>query len=67
METSHETQSGRGHLAARHTTNVVAGVRQSGVVPRLSRHPATQVRLPPRPGEHTEEVIGQWLSATHDN
>jgi alpha-methylacyl-CoA racemase len=48
------------HLAARGTTAVVADVLQPAVAPRLSHHPATPVRTPPSPGEHTAEVLEEW-------
>ena len=36
------------------------GVMQPGPAPRFSRTPSKIQRPPARPGEHTEEALGDW-------
>ena len=48
------------HMAARGTFTEVAGVRQPAPAPRFSRTEATISRPPSHPGQHTDEVLGEW-------
>ena len=48
-------------LAARGTYVESFGVMQPAPAPRFSRTPASLRRPPPRPGEHTDEVLAEWL------
>ncbi len=48
------------HNAARRTFTDVAGVVQPAPAPRFSRTPGTIERPPPHPGQHTDEVLGDW-------
>jgi alpha-methylacyl-CoA racemase len=50
------------HLAARHTFTERDGIVQPAPAPRFSRTPAELGRRPPTPGEHTDEVLADWLS-----
>lgn len=54
-----------GHQAARRGYIELAGVRQPAPAPRLSRTPARFPAAPPRPGEHTDEVLRElgWSEA----
>jgi alpha-methylacyl-CoA racemase len=47
-------------LAARDAFVEVDGVLQPAPAPRFSRTPASIGRGPPRPGEHTDEVLTGW-------
>ena len=47
------------HHRARGTFAEVGGVLQPSPAPRLSRTPGAIDRPPPRPGEHTDEVLGE--------
>ncbi len=49
------------HLAARGTYVEHAGVMQPGPAPRFSRTAATLDRPPPAAGQHTDEVLAEWL------
>jgi alpha-methylacyl-CoA racemase len=48
------------HNAERATFTEVAGVVQPAPAPRFSRTPGTIERPPPHPGQHTDEVLGDW-------
>ncbi|MFD5177866.1 CaiB/BaiF CoA transferase family protein [Nocardia sp. NPDC058379] len=48
------------HLRARGTFVDVDGVVQPAPAPRFSRTPGMIQRPPPEPGEHTDEVLGDW-------
>ena len=48
------------HNQARGTFIEVAGIPQPGPAPRFSRTKPVVSRPPPRPGEHTEEVLSSW-------
>ncbi|HZH55958.1 CaiB/BaiF CoA transferase family protein [Yanghanlia caeni] len=48
-------------LQARRTFITVDGVVQPAPAPRFSATRASVRRPPPRPGEHTEEVLREWL------
>ncbi len=48
------------HNIARGTFEKVAGVVQPGPAPRLSRTPGSIGRPPPHPGQHTDEVLGEF-------
>jgi alpha-methylacyl-CoA racemase len=48
------------HHVARQTFVEVAGVVQPAPAPRFSRTPAGTPAAPPRPGEHTDEVLRDW-------
>ncbi|MFF0454797.1 MULTISPECIES: CaiB/BaiF CoA-transferase family protein [Nocardia] len=48
------------HLRARETFIEVEGVVQPAPAPRFSRTPGAVQRPPARPGEHTDEVLGDW-------
>lgn len=60
------------HLQARKTFVEVDGVVQPAPAPRFSRTPGSIQRPPARPGQHTDEVLGDWgfsaqeLAALHD-
>jgi len=47
------------HLAERRTFVDRDGITQPAPAPRFSRTPASLDRRPPRPGEHTDEVLGE--------
>ncbi|HEX2273042.1 MAG TPA: CaiB/BaiF CoA-transferase family protein [Acidimicrobiales bacterium] len=47
-------------LRARRTYVDVDGVVQPAPAPRLSRTPAAVAGPPPRPGQHTDEVLAAW-------
>lgn len=49
------------HLARRGTYVDLDGVLQPAPAPRFSRTPGEIRRAPPAPGEHTDEVIDEWL------
>jgi alpha-methylacyl-CoA racemase len=49
------------HLTARGTFTDVGGVVQPAPAPRFSRTPSTLHGPPPAPGEHTDEVLADWL------
>ncbi|NUO60305.1 MAG: CoA transferase [Hamadaea sp.] len=49
------------HLAARRTYVDFAGTTQPAPAPRFSRTPAELTRPPAKPGEHTAEVLRDWL------
>jgi alpha-methylacyl-CoA racemase len=49
------------HLAARGTFVEQAGVLQPAPAPRFSRTTAALDRTPPAAGEHTAEVLAEWL------
>jgi len=48
------------HMKARGTFVESDGVLQPGPSPRFSATPASIRRPPPWPGEHTDEVLGEW-------
>ena len=48
------------HVRARATYVEIGGVVQPAPAPRLSRTPAAVAGPPPRPGQHTEEVLLGW-------
>jgi alpha-methylacyl-CoA racemase len=48
------------HLRARGTYVEIDGVLQPTPQPRFDRTPATLGRPPAAPGEHTDEVLGEW-------
>ena len=48
------------HNAARGTFSEVGGVVQPSPAPRFSATPAAPATAPPRPGEHTTEVLARW-------
>jgi alpha-methylacyl-CoA racemase len=52
------------HLAARGTFVVRDGVTQPAPAPRFSRTPAVLDGAPCIPGEHTDEVLAEWLNET---
>ncbi len=54
------------HLAARGTFVERDGVVQAAPAPRFSRTPASISGPPCTPGEHTAEVLGEWLAAPSD-
>jgi len=54
------------HLAARSTFVEVAGVVQPAPAPRFSRTPGGIQRPPAAAGQHTDEVLGDWLGASAD-
>jgi alpha-methylacyl-CoA racemase len=49
------------HLVARGTFVEHGGVVQPAPAPRFSRTPGALDRLPPEAGQHTDEVIAEWL------
>ncbi|MCP2322550.1 alpha-methylacyl-CoA racemase [Hamadaea flava] len=49
------------HLAARQTYVDFGGTTQPAPAPRFSRTPAELTRPPAKPGEHTAEVLRDWL------
>ena len=51
------------HNVARGTFVEVAGIPQPGPAPRFSRTEATIQRPPAHAGQHTDEVLGEWLGA----
>jgi len=51
---------GNPHSAAREAYVQVGGVVQPAPAPRLSLTPGRVRRPPPRPGEHTDEVLSEW-------
>jgi alpha-methylacyl-CoA racemase len=54
------------HHRARGTFLVEAGVVQPAPAPRFSRTPGAVQRPPARPGEHTGEVLADWLGLGED-
>jgi alpha-methylacyl-CoA racemase len=48
------------HLAARDTFVTHEGIVQPAPAPRFSRTAVEIQRRPPAPGEHTDEVLGDW-------
>jgi len=54
------------HLEARRTFVEVDGVIQPAPAPRFSRTPGAIQRPPASPGEHTDEVLAEWLGASAD-
>ena len=54
------------HNVARGTFTEVAGVRQPAPAPRFSRTQATIARPPASPGQHTDEVLGDWGFAAEE-
>ena len=52
------------HLAARGTLVEVDGIVQPAPAPRFSRTPGAIQRPPPHPGQHTAEVLEEWLGAS---
>jgi alpha-methylacyl-CoA racemase len=50
------------HLAARGTFVEHGGVVQPAPAPRLDRPPGELDRLPPAAGQHTDEVLAEWLT-----
>ena len=57
---------GHPHLKARGTFVEVEGVVQPAPAPRFSRTPGSIQRPPAHPGQHTDEVLADWLGATED-
>ncbi len=55
------------HLAARGTFVERDGVTQPAPAPRFSRTPSTLDKPPPRPGEHTADILADWLSVERDD
>jgi alpha-methylacyl-CoA racemase len=51
------------HNVARGTFTEVAGVTQPAPAPRFSRTPGEIRRPPPHAGQHTDEVLADWLDA----
>ena len=51
------------HNVARGTFVEVAGITQPGPAPRFSRTEARVQRPPAHAGQHTDEVLGDWLGA----
>jgi alpha-methylacyl-CoA racemase len=51
------------HNVARGTFVEVAGITQPGPAPRFSRTPGEVQRPPAHAGQHTDEVLGEWLGA----
>ena len=49
------------HNVARGTFVENAGVTQPAPAPRFSRTPGEIQRPPAHPGQHTDEVLGEWL------
>jgi alpha-methylacyl-CoA racemase len=54
------------HNKHRGTFTEVAGVVQPAPGPRMSRTPGSIQRPPPHPGQHTDEVLGDWGFAATD-
>ncbi len=54
------------HSAARQSYVEVGGVVQPAPAPRFSVTPGGVRRPPPRPGEHTEEVLSEWAGLAVD-
>ena len=59
--------------AAQHPHNVergtfveVAGITQPAPAPRFDRTPGEVQRPPSHPGQHTDEILGEWLGADAD-
>ncbi len=50
------------HLVARETFVEVAGVVQPAPSPRFSRTPGAIQRPPAHPGQHTDEILAEWLT-----
>ena len=50
------------HHQARGTFSHDGGVTQPAPGPRFSATPGAIQRPPARPGEHTDEVLAEWLS-----
>lgn len=48
------------HLERRNTFVEVDGVVQPAPTPRFSRTPGAIQRPPAEPGQHTDEVLGEW-------
>ncbi len=48
------------HNVERQVFTEVAGIPQPSPAPRLSRTPGTISRPPAHPGQHTDEVLGDW-------
>jgi alpha-methylacyl-CoA racemase len=48
------------HNQARSNFVEVAGIVQPAPAPRLSRTPAAIQGAPPRPGEHTDQILSEW-------
>ena len=57
---------GHPHLQARGTFVEVGGVVQPAPAPRFSRTPGSIQRPPPHPGQHTDEILSDWLDAPDD-
>ncbi len=57
---------GHPHNQVRGTFTTVAGVVQPAPAPRFSRTPGKIGRPPPRAGQHTDEVLGDWGFAPSD-
>jgi alpha-methylacyl-CoA racemase len=49
------------HLRARHTFVTHEGVTQPAPAPRFSRTPTALTRPPALPGQHTDEILSDWL------
>ncbi len=55
-----DESTGHPQLRARRTYLELDGVVQPAPAPRLSRTPAAVAGPPPRPGQHTDEVLAAW-------
>lgn len=49
------------HNVARRAFVDVAGVTQPAPAPRFSRTPGEVQGPPAQPGQHTDDVLGEWL------
>jgi alpha-methylacyl-CoA racemase len=52
---------GHPHHRARETFVSAFGITQPAPAPRFSRTPGAILGPPPQPGEHTQEVLAEWL------
>ncbi len=50
------------HNVARETFTEVAGITQPAPAPRFSRTPGAIQRPPAHAGQHTDEILGDWLN-----
>jgi alpha-methylacyl-CoA racemase len=63
---SMEEAAGHPHNVERGTFVEVAGVTQPAPAPRFDRTEAQIQRPPAHTGQHTDEVLGEWLGASAD-
>ena len=54
------------HNVARGTFVEVAGIAQPAPAPRFSRTPAEIARPPAHAGQHTDEVLAEWIGVDAD-